>query len=160
MAADYSIIANQTVQPNQPVAFLDAPCPCNQGYIFKKGAGTFLLASNAPRNNSCNCGCCCRKLYSTDYGVEAHLNVLIPTDGTVEEIRFGLVVDGVIDTDSVMLATPAAVEVAENIGTGIVVSVPSICGCDSIALVNLSTQPVTVVNGNMKFDYEGVRRIR
>ena len=157
MAADYSIIANQTVQPNQPVSFLDTPCPCNQGFIFKKGSGTFLLASNAP-SNICNCGC--GKLYATDYGVEVHLNVEIPTGGTVEEISFGLVVDGVTDTDSVMLTTPSAVEVANNIGAGIVVSVPSICRCDSIALVNLSTQPVTIVNGNIKFDYEGVRRIR
>lgn len=159
MAADYSIIANQTVEPNQPVAFLDSPCPCNQGFIFKKGAGAFLLASNAPGSNGCNCGCGCRKIYATDYGVEAHLNVMIPTGGTVEEIKFALVVDGVTDLDSVMLTTPSAVEVADNIGTGIVVSVPSICRCDSLALVNLSTQPITVVNGNMKFDYEGVRRI-
>lgn len=159
MAADYSIIANQTVQPNQPVAFLDTPCPCNQGYIFKKGADTFLLASNAP-DNGCNCGCGCRRIYATDYGVEVHMNVELPTGGTVEELQFGLVVDGVTDTDSVMLVTPSAVEVADNIGCGIVVSVPSICGCDSIALVNLSTQPVVVVNGNIKFDYEGVRRLR
>lgn len=160
MAAEYSAIQNQTVQPNQPVAFIDAPCPCNQGFIFKKSAGTFLLASSAPKSNNCNCSCGCRRLYSTDYGVEVHLNVEIPTGGTVEEIQLALVIDGVIDPASVMLTTPAAVEVANNIGTAVIASVPSVCGCDSIAVVNTSTQPITVVNGALKFDYEGVRRIR
>lgn len=89
-----------------------------------------------------------------------HLNVEIPTGGTVEEIQFALVVDGVIDPASVMLTTPSAVEVASNIGTAIIASVPSVCGCDSIALVNIGTQPINVVNGALKFDYEGVRRIR
>lgn len=160
MAAEYSAIPNQTVPPNQPVAFLDGPCPCNEGFIFKKSAGTFLLASNAPDSGNCNCGCGCRRLYSTDYGVDVHLNVEIPTDGTVEEIQFALVVDGVIDPASVMLTTPTAVEIADNIGTAIIASVPSVCGCDSIAVVNTGTQPINVVNGALKFDYEGVRRIR
>lgn len=160
MAAEYSAIPNQTVPPNQPVAFLDAPCPCNEGFIFKKSAGTFLLASNAPDSSNCGCGCGCRRLYSTDYGVELHLNVEIPADGTVEEISFALVVDGVIDPASVMLTTPTATEIADNIGTAIIASVPSVCGCDSIAVVNIGTQPINVVNGALKFDYEGVRRIR
>ena len=160
MAAEYSALPNQTVPPNRAVEFLDAPCPCNQGFIFKKSAGTFLLASNAPESVSCGCGCGCRRLYSTDYGVEAHLNVEIPTGGTVEEVQFARVIDGVIDPSSVMLTTPTAVDVASNIGTAVIASVPSVCGCDSVALVNIGTQPVNVVNGALKFDYEGVRRIR
>ena len=160
MAAEYSIVANQTVPPNQPVVFLDSPCPCNEGFIFKKNGGAFLLASNAPDSNTCNCGCGCRRLYYTDYGVELHMNVEIPEGGTVEEIQFGIVVDGSIDQASVMRTIPSAVEVADNIGTGIIASVPSICGFDSLSVVNLSTQPITITNGALKFDYDGVRRIR
>lgn len=160
MAAEYSIVANQTVPPGQPVAFLDAPCPCNEGFIFKRNSSAFLLASNAPDSNSCGCGCGCRRLYYTDYGVDLHMNVEIPADGEVEEISFGIVVDGTIDPASVMLTTPSETDVADNIGTGIIVSVPSICGCDSLSVVNLSTQPITITNGALKFDYDGVRRIR
>lgn len=163
MAAEYSIVTPQTVAPNQPAVFLDAPCPCNQGFIFKKSGGVFLLASNAPNDNQtgrgCSCGCG-RRLYMTDYGVEIHMNVEIPTGGTVEAIQFAIAVDGVIDPASIMSAVPAAVEEPSNVGTSVVVSVPSICGCDSVAIVNASTQPLTINNASLMFTYEGVRRIR
>lgn len=159
MAAEYSNAIPQTVEPNQPVIFTDNTCPCNQGMIFKKSGGVFLLASNAP-DNSCSCGCGCRKIYLTNYEVEFHGNIEIPTGGTVEEIRLAIAVDGVIDPASVMSFTPAAVETAGNVGTSIIVSVPSICGCDNIAVVNASTQAITVNNASLVFDYAGIRRIR
>lgn len=159
MAAEYSNAIPQTVEPNQPVIFTDTTCPCNQGMIFKKSGGVFLLASNAP-DNSCSCGCGCRKIYLTNYEVEFHGNIEIPTGGTVEEIRLAIAVDGVIDPASVMSFTPAAVETAGNVGTSIIVSVPSICGCDNIAVVNASTQAITVNNASLVFDYAGIRRIR
>lgn len=157
MAAEYSVAIPQTVEPNQPVIFTDSPCPCNQGMIFKKSGGIFLLASNAPTQN-CNCGC--RRIYETNYEVEVHANVEIPTGGTVEEIRLAIAVDGVIDPSSVMSFVPAAVETPGNVGTSIIVSVPSICGCDNVAIVNASTQAITVNNATLVFDYAGVRRIR
>lgn len=160
MAAEYSVVTPQTVASGQPLAFLDAPCPCNEGFIFKKNGGVFLLASNAPDSNRCSCGCGCRRIYMTDYGVEIHMNIEIPEGGTVEEISFGLSVDGVIDPASIMSVVPAAVEEPANVGTSILASVPSICGCDSIAVVNTSTQPITVTNASLRFSYEGVRRIR
>ena len=88
------------------------------------------------------------------------MNIEIPTGGTVEEISFAISVDGVIDPASAMSAVPAAVEEPINVGTSILVSVPSICGCDSIAVVNTSTQPITVTNASLRFSYDGVRRIR
>lgn len=160
MSAEYSIVTPQTVAPNQPAVFLDSPCPCHEGLIFKKSGGIFLLASNAPQRNY-NCGCnCCRRVYQTKYEVEAHANIEIPTGGTVEEIQLALAIDGVIDPASIMSFTPAAVEVAGNVGTSIIVPVISICGCDSVALVNASTQPITINNGSIVFDYAGVERIR
>lgn len=159
MSAEFSNAISQTAEPNQPVIFTDNTCPCSQGLIFKKSGGVFLLASNAP-DNSCSCGCGCRKIYLTNYEVEFHGNIEIPTGGTVEEIRLAIAVDGVIDPASVMSFTPAAVEVAGNVGTSIIVSVPSICGCDNVAIVNASTQAITVNNASLVFDYAGVRRIR
>lgn len=159
MSAEYSIVTPQTVAPNQPAVFLDAPCPCREGLIFKKSGGVFLLASNAP-DNACSCGCGCRRIYTTNYEVEVHANIEIPTGGTVEEIRLALAVDGVIDPASIMSYTPAAVETAGNVGTSIIVSVPSICGCDSVALVNASTQDITINNASLVFDYAGVNRLR
>lgn len=160
MSAEYSIIAPQTVQPNQPAVFLDSPCPCAEGFIFKKSGGIFLLANNAPTQNACSCGCGCRRIYTTNYEVEVHANIEIPTDGTVEEIQLAIAVDGVIDPASIMSFTPAATETAGNVGSSIIVSVPSICGCDSIAVVNASTQPITVNNASLVFDYAGVQRLR
>lgn len=157
MSAEYSIITPQTVAVNQPAVFLDSPCPCAEGFIFKKSGGVFLLANNAP-NNSYNCPC--RRIYTTNYEVEVHANIEIPTGGTVEEIQLAIAVDGVIDPSSVMSFTPAAVETAGNVGSSIIVSVPSICGCDSVAVVNASTQPITVNNASLVFDYAGVQRLR
>ena len=159
MSAEYSIVTPQTVAPNQPAVFVNAPCPCSEGFIFKKSGGVFLLASNAP-NNACSCGCGCRRIYVTDYEVEVHANIEIPAGGTVEEIRLALAVDGVVDPASIMSFTPAAVEVAGNVGTSIIVSVPSICGCDSVAVVNASTQDITINNASLVFDYAGVKRVR
>lgn len=159
MSAEYSIIAPQTVQPNQPAVFLDSPCPCAEGFIFKKSGGVFLLASNAP-DNTCRCGCGCRRIYETNYEVEVHANIEIPTGGTVEEITLALAVDGVIAPESIMSYTPAAVEVAGNVGTSIIVPVISLCGCESVALINASTQDITINNGSIVFDYAGVNRVR
>lgn len=158
MAAEYSVAIPQTVEPNQPIIFSDS-CPCNQGMIFKKSGGVFLLASNAP-NNTCNCGCGCRRIYETNYEVDFHGNIEIPTGGTVEEIRLAIAVDGVIDPSSIMSFVPAAVETPGNVGTSIIVSVPSICGCDNVAVVNASDQAITVNNASLVFDYAGVKRLR
>lgn len=162
MSAEYSVAIPQTVEVNQPVIFSDSPCPCREGLIYKKSGGVFLLASNAPDNSgNCGCGCgCCRRLYETDYEVEVHANIEVPEDGTIEEIRLAIAVDGVIDPASVMSYTPAEAETAGNVGTSIIVGVPSICGCDSIAVVNASTQPITVNNASLVFDYAGVSRLR
>lgn len=159
MSAEYSAIIPQTVQPNQPVSFLDSPCPCAEGFIFKKSGGIFLLASNAPDNN-CSCGCGCRRIYTTNYEVEVHANIEIPADGEVEEIRLAIAVDGIIDPASVMSFVPAETETPGNVGSSIIVSVPSICGCDSVAVVNASTQPITINNASLVFDYAGVQRVR
>ncbi len=159
MSASYGVALPQNVAPNQPVIFNDNTCPCTEGLIFKKSGGVFLLASNAPDNT---CGCGCRKIYLTNYEVEVHANILLPTGGTTdEEIRLAIAVDGVIDPESIMSFVPTAVLTdIGNVGTSIIVPVPSLCGCESIAVVNASTQDITVNSASLVFDYAGVRRIR
>ena len=158
MAAGYSVVAPQTVQPNQPLILTDTQCPCGSGMVFKKSGGVFLLASNAPSGNRCLCGC--RQIYKTDYEVDVHMNVEIPSGGTVDTIQFAISVDGVVDPASIMSATPAAVEEAANIGMSVIESVVSLCGCESIAVVNIGTQPIIVNNASLVFDYGGTRRVR
>ena len=159
MSAEYSNAIPQTVQPNQPVIYNNAPCPCREGLVFKKSGGVFLLASNAPTNNGCSCPCC-RRLYQTNYEVEVHANIAVPDGGTVEEIQLAIAVDGVIDPASIMRFTPAAAEVAGNVGASIIVDVPSICGCENVAIVSASTQPITVEETTLTFNYAGVQRVR
>lgn len=159
MSAGFGAALPQNVAPNQPVIFTDNTCPCTQGLVFKKSGGVFLLASNAPTNgNSCTCGC--RRIYLTNYEVEVHANIEIPTGGTVEEIRLAIAVDGIVDPDSIMSFVPSAVETPGNVGTSIIVPVPSLCGCESVAVVNASTQDITVNNASIVFDYAGIRRVR
>ncbi len=157
MSASYSIVSPQTLAPNQPAVFIDSPCPCREGLIYKKTGGAFLLASNAPQSN---CNCSCRRIYETNYEVEIHANVEIPTGGTVEEIQLALAIDGIIDPASLMVFTPSAVEVAGNVGTSIVVPVISLSGCESVAVVNASTQDIVINNASIVFDYAGVNRLR
>lgn len=160
MSASFGAALPQNVAPNQPIIYLDNVCPCTEGLVYKKSGGIFLLASNAPSNSTCGCGCRCRKIYLTNYEVEIHANIEIPTGGTVEEIRLAIAVDGIIDPDSIMSFVPAAVETPGNVGTSIIVSVPSLCGCESVAVINASNQDITVNNSSIVFDYAGVRRIR
>ena len=159
MAFSYGISVPQTIAPNQPFVWTSGNYAVFNGLIYQKSGGVFLLVSNAPES-TCRCTCGCRRLYTTDYEVEVHANILIPTGGTVEEIRLAIAVDGVIDPESIMSFVPAAVETAGNVGTSIIVSVPSICGCDNVAVVNASTQDITVNNASLVFDYAGVQRIR
>ena len=67
MAANYTLINEQTVAPNQPVVFTSSPVPCNRGLIsHNDGSGIFKLASMI---RSCGCGCNSPQ-YETRYLVE------------------------------------------------------------------------------------------
>ena len=51
-----------------------------------------------------------------------------------------------------MTITPAAVEEFGNLGADIIVTVPFLCGCSSVSVRNVSTQPITVQNANLIID--------
>lgn len=153
MAAEYSANTLQTVQSNQPIVFTESPVPCNTGSIFHRdGSGSFLVASKV-RTTGC-------VMYETQYEVEFNCNLAIPTGGTVEEVDLAIAIDGEVDPSSIMRLTPAAVEEFGNVGTSIIVSVPSICGCDNVSIRNINAQAVEVQNANIIFTPVGIRKIR
>lgn len=159
MAAEYSANAEQLVLPNQPVIFTESPVPCNRGFIFHRDeSGIFRLASLARRIFAGGCGCC-RKFLETQYRVEFHANIAIPEGGTVEPISLAVSIDGQVDPSSLMEITPAAVDQYGNVSAGIIVSVPSVCGCETISIVNTGTTEtgINVRNANIIFDVIGVR---
>ena len=159
MAAEYSANAEQLVLPNQPVIFTESPVPCNRGFIFHRNeSGIFRLASLARRIFAGGC-CCCRKFLETQYRVEFHANIAIPEGGTVEPINLAVSIDGQIDPSSLMEITPAAVDQYGNVSAGIIVSVPSVCGCETISVVNAGTTEtgINVRNANILIDVIGVR---
>lgn len=155
MAREFIAIPNQIVQPGASVIFEGE----GSGSIYHRdGSGLFRLASpSVMGNNIRSCGCCC-SMPVADYLVAFHGNVQIPTGGTIEQISLALVTDSEIDASGIMLSNPAAVEEPDNVGTGIIDTVPWICRCSSVALRNTSTQPIQIVNGNLIIDPSGVRR--
>lgn len=158
MACEFSANAVQTTASNQPVIFTENPVPCTRGYVFHRDeSGNFLLASRASRPNYNGCGCGV-KIYETLYNIEFHANIAIPTGGAVEEIQLAVVLDGDVDPSSIMRFTPAAVEEYGNVGASVIVAVPSLCGCNSVSIRNISTQPILVQNANIIIEPEGVRR--
>lgn len=160
--AEYSANAIQLVQPNSPIIFTESPVPCNRGLIFHRdGSGSFLASNNA-QICACGCNCGCRKIYETRYKVDFHGNIAIPSEpaGTVEEIQLAIAIDGEIDPSSIMRFTPSAVDEYGNVGASIIVSVPSICGCENVSVRNISTQAINVQNANIVFDYDGVQKVR
>jgi hypothetical protein len=92
------------------------------------------------------------------YEVAFHANVQIPTGGTVGSVSIALVLDGEVDSSSIMTVTPAAVEQLQNVGADIIVSVPAICRCSRVSVRNISTQDIQIQNANIIFDAAGVRR--
>jgi hypothetical protein len=161
MSAEYSANALQTVPANGPVIFSESPVPCNRGIIFHRvGSGLFRLASPRVMGANCRRRCCCSGLPESLYEVAFHANISVPGTpaGTVEEIQLAIFIDGEEDPSSIMSFTPAAVDEFGNVGADVIVAVPCICGCSSVSVRNISTQPVNVRNANIVFDFAGIRR--
>jgi hypothetical protein len=51
-----------------------------------------------------------------------------------------------------MSFTPAAVEVAGNVGATVIATVPYVCGCSTVSVRNISDQAITVENANITFN--------
>lgn len=92
-----------------------------------------------------------------NYNVAFHGNIAVPEEGTVEQISLQLALDGFGNPGSLMLADPTDTELFSNVGTDIVVEVPWICRCSSVAVINPGDEPLVLRAGaTIKFDFAGV----
>lgn len=156
--AEYSANQFQLVPANGAVIFTESPVPCNRGMIYHRDeSGLFRLAGPRAFGVSCR-RCCCCGFPEADYNVTFHANIAVPTGGTAEEVQLAVFVDGEEDPSSIMSYTPASLETFGNVGAEIVASVPCICGCSSVSVRNISTQPVDVRNANLVISFDRIRR--
>lgn len=149
MAAEFSANAAQVVPVGGSVIFTETPVPCNRGLIYHRDdSGLFRLINRFFRQNLMQCW---RR--NSNYLVSFHANIGIPEGGTIptspEGISLAIAIDGAVDPSSTAISTPTVVETLDNVGAEIVVTVPYMCSCSSISLVNTSTVPITVQNANM-----------
>ena len=163
MAFEISAPGSQIIAPGASVVFTVKPVPCGSGLIYWR-PGTGLVRVAAPSVISSCDGVipfnCCGMLQA-DYDLDFHANIQVPEGGTAGSVlSLAIAIDGVMDPDSIMQSTPTSPEEPENVGAGIVVSVPWLCRCAGIQVVNTSAIPVEVLNPNMKLNFEGVARRR
>lgn len=138
--AEFSAIAQQTVNPGESVIFTATPVNNLRNFVrHNDETGVFLLSGNLPFFGGCPC---CRQdiiVYPVSFGA----NIAVPTGETVGEISVAIAVDGVTDPASVMRVTPAAVEQFFNVSRDKDVEIWRGC-CQSISVRNTSTIPILV----------------
>lgn len=140
--AEYSTSIDQTVNPGETVTFDLAPSPCNRGFVrHRNGSGNFLLAGVVPNRGGCRC-----RAKSAKYDVVFGGNIAVATGGTAGEISLALALDGSTLPDGIMTVTPAAVGDFFNVGRHVMADIWSGC-CETIAVRNISDQPITVQAG-------------
>lgn len=122
--------------------------------VFRLASPSVIGGCNAGWGWGCSC---CNQMPESHYLVSFHANIAVPTGGTVGPISLALAIDGTVDPSSTMIVTPAAVEEYFNVGAGIIVSIPAICRCGSVSVVNTSTEDVLVQNANLLIAYQGIR---
>jgi hypothetical protein len=154
MGAEYTAVERQIIQPNGFAIFTAAPVPCTKGYVVPRlGSGLFQLSGlGVPR--TCGCGCN-RRVLGVNYDVDFGANIAVPEGETVGEISVGIALGGTAIPSSIMTVTPAAVEQFFNISRDITAQIVAGC-CQTVAIQNLSTIPIAMVDASINFDREGV----
>lgn len=141
MAVELTANAVQAVPTGQNVLFTDAPVKCNRGYVVHRaGAGLVTL------RGACN-GCASVARYKVLFLG----NISVPTGGTAGAISVAISIGGEAVPQTTATATPAAVGDAWNVATAAFVDVPRGC-CANIAVRNISTQAIDVVNANLMIE--------
>lgn len=154
MGAEYTAVERQIIQPNGYAIFTAAPVPCTKGFVVPRlGSGLFQLSGlGVPRMGGC---CCNRRVLGVNYGIDFGANIAVPEGETVGEISVGIALGGTAIPSSIMTVTPAAVEQFFNVSRDITAQVVAGC-CQTIAVQNLSTIPIAMVDASINFDREGV----
>ena len=145
MAAEYTAIASQTVQPGQAVVFTGTTIPCNLGLVnHSDETPTFVLTGSKCRRRRAN--------YFVDFGA----NIAVPTGGTVGPISVAFAVDGAPMPVSQMIVTPAAAGDFFNVSRAMTVPIFSGC-CQTLTVVNTSDIPIEISNANIVIDRPDLR---
>lgn len=148
--AEWTSIAEQTVNPGESIVFTENPVPCIRGFVrHRDDSGNFLLSGWTPNRNMCNC--CRRRNDSALYLVDFGANIAIPTGGTVGEISVAFALDGGTLLGTTMTVTPAAVEEFFNVSRAANVSIFRNC-CQTLTIRNTSDQPILVQQANIIFN--------
>lgn len=157
MGAEYTAVERQIIQPNGFAIFTAAPVPCTKGFVVPRlGSGLFQLSGlGVPRMGGC---CCNRRVLGVNYDVDFGANIAVPDGETVGEISVGIALGGTAIPSSIMTVTPAAVEQFFNISRDITAQIVAGC-CQTVAIQNLSTIPIAMVDASINFDREGVSAI-
>ena len=134
--AEFTAVAQQTVEPNQVVLFTDTAVRGNNSIMHREGSGLVSL-----RGLTC---CQPRARFRVSFGG----NIAIPTGGTVEAISLAIAIDGEPVASTRMIVTPAAVEEFFNISRDTHIDVPAGC-CSQVSIENTSSQDVLVENANL-----------
>ena len=147
--AEWTSIAEQTVNPGESIVFTENPVPCLRGFVrHRDDSGNFLLSGWTPNRNMCRC---CRRDNSALYLVDFEANIAIPTGGTVGEISVAFALDGGTLLGTTMIVTPAAVEEFFNVSRAANVSIFRNC-CQTLTIRNTSDQPILVQQANIIFN--------
>jgi hypothetical protein len=154
MGAEYTAVERQIIQPNGFAIFTAAPVPCTKGFVVPRlGSGVFQLSGlGVPRMGGC---CCNRRVLGVNYDVDFGANIAVPEGETVGEISVGIALGGTAIPSSIMTVTPAAVEQFFNISRDITAQIVAGC-CQTVAIQNLSTIPIAMIDASINFDREGV----
>ena len=134
--AEFTAVAQQTVEPNQNILFTDVAVRGNSSILHREGSGLITL-----RGMPC---CQARARFRVGFGG----NIAIPTDGTVEPISVAIAINGEAVPSTRMIVTPAAVEEFFNVSRDVHIDIPAGC-CTQISVENTSTGDILVENANL-----------
>ena len=141
--AEFTAVAQQTVEPNQVILFTDTPVRGNNSIMHRDGSGLVSL-----RGLTC---CQPRARFKVSFGG----NIAIPTGGTVDAISVAIAIDGEPVASTKMIVTPAAVEEFFNVSRDVNIDVPA--GCyTNISVKNTSDQAINVQNANITLGGTGI----
>lgn len=134
--AEYTAVAQQTVEPNQVILFTDTAVRGNNSIMHREGSGLVTL-----RGLTCSQP---RARFRVSFGA----NIALPTDGTAGPISVAIAIDGEPVISTKMIVTPADVEEFFNVNRDVNIDVPAGC-CVQVSVENTSEDDILVENANL-----------
>ena len=134
--AEFTSVAQQTVEENQNVLFTDVAVRGNSSIMHREGSGLVTLRA-VPCSQ-------CRARFRVTFGG----NIGIPTSGTVESISIAIAINGESVASTKAIVTPAATEQFFSVSRSLNIDIPAGC-CSQISVENTSNQNILVENANL-----------